>query len=39
VGQPVLIPGNMGTAFFIVVGEDASAEISLSSSATRPGAQ
>jgi tRNA-splicing ligase RtcB len=32
VGQPVLIPGSMGTASFILVGADASAEISLSSS-------
>ncbi len=32
VGQPVLIPGSMGTRSFVLVGEDASKEISLSSS-------
>jgi tRNA-splicing ligase RtcB len=32
VGQPVFIPGSMGTCSFVMVGEDASKEISLSSS-------
>lgn len=32
VGQPVFIPGSMGTASYVLVGTDASAEISLSSS-------
>jgi len=32
VGQPVLIPGSMGTCSFVMAGEDASKEISLSSS-------
>jgi tRNA-splicing ligase RtcB len=32
VGQPVFIPGSMGTASFVLVGTDASADISLSSS-------
>lgn len=32
VGQPVLIPGSMGTRSFVMVGEDAAKEISLSSS-------
>lgn len=31
VGQPVFIPGSMGTASFVLVGTDQSAEISLSS--------
>lgn len=31
VGQPVFIPGSMGTASFVLVGTDASEEISLSS--------
>jgi len=32
VGQPVLIPGSMGTRSFVLAGEDASREISLGSS-------
>jgi tRNA-splicing ligase RtcB len=32
IGQPVLIPGSMGTSSFVMVGEDTSKEISLSSS-------
>jgi tRNA-splicing ligase RtcB len=31
VGQPVMIPGSMGTASFVLVGNDASAELSWSS--------
>jgi tRNA-splicing ligase RtcB len=31
VGQPVFVPGSMGTASFVMVGLDASAEVSLSS--------
>jgi tRNA-splicing ligase RtcB len=31
VGQPIFIPGSMGTCSFVLVGEDASADISLSS--------
>jgi tRNA-splicing ligase RtcB len=31
VGQPVFIPGSMGTASFVMVGQDASSEVSLSS--------
>ncbi|UJR84102.1 RtcB family protein [Sandaracinus amylolyticus] len=31
IGQPVLIPGSMGTASFVMVGRDASAELSFSS--------
>jgi tRNA-splicing ligase RtcB len=31
IGQPVLIPGSMGTASFVLVGTDASADVSLSS--------
>ena len=31
VGQPVLIPGSMGTASFVLVGTDAASDISLSS--------
>ena len=32
VGQPVLIPGSMGTSSFVMVGEDTSKDVSLSSS-------
>jgi tRNA-splicing ligase RtcB len=32
VGQPVLIPGSMGTASYVLVGTDAAAELSFSSS-------
>jgi tRNA-splicing ligase RtcB len=31
VGQPVLIPGSMGTASFVMVGRDAASDVSLSS--------
>jgi tRNA-splicing ligase RtcB len=31
IGQPIFIPGSMGTASFVLVGTDASKEISLSS--------
>ena len=38
VGQPVFIPGSMGTASYVLVGTDEALGLSFGSAATAPGA-